>query len=117
MRHVERRGGIFFVIFLPLTESTLVVQRGSIVSADTALLLFLSVRTRALVAPLGVDAPGARMAGVSSLDSLIVALVYVEALRTLVALVQRAPVTGLAATVVPAWHVEARGRMMTTVKI
>lgn len=53
----------------------------------------------------------------SHLERLIVALVDVEALRALGAVVQGAPVTGLATAVVPAGHVEARGRLVTAVQI
>jgi len=45
----------------------------------------------------------------------IVALVDIEALRALCALVQGAPVAGFATAVVPAGHVDARGRLVTSV--
>lgn len=44
-------------------------------------------RANTLVSTIGVDALGARVAGVPSLDRLIVALVYVQALRSLCAVV------------------------------
>lgn len=68
----------------------------------------LFLRTDALVAALGVEAFGAGMAGVPPLDAVVVAFVDVHALRVLHAVVEGAPVAGLAAAVVPARHVEAR---------
>lgn len=54
---------------------------------------------------------------VQPLNCLVGALVDVETLRALSAVVQGAPVTGLAPAIVPAGHVEARGRLMTAVQL
>lgn len=73
--------------------------------------------THALVTALGVDAFRGGVTCMPPLYRQIVALVDVEALRALGAVVQGAPVAGLTTAVVPAGHVEARGRLMTSVQI
>lgn len=70
----------------------------------------------ALVAALGVDALGGVVTRVSPL-CVVETLVDVETLRALGTVVQSAPVTGLTPAVVPAGHVEARGRLVTTVQL
>lgn len=67
------------------------------------------LRAHALVAALGVDAFCGRMTCMPSFCCQIVALVDIEALRALGAVMQGAPVAGFATAVVPAGHVEARG--------
>jgi len=54
---------------------------------------------------------------VTSLDRQIVALVNVDALRALGAVMQDAPVARLAPAVIPAGHIETRGRLMTSMQI
>jgi len=54
---------------------------------------------------------------VPPLDRQIIALVDVDALGTLSAVVQGAPVAGFATAVIPAGHVKARGRLVTPVQV
>lgn len=90
---------------MKLTESTFLCR----------LLWILRRRAHALVAALGVDAFCGRVTCVNPFCRQIVALVDIEALRALCALVQGAPVAGFATAVVPAGHVDARGRLVTSV--
>jgi len=54
---------------------------------------------------------------VPPLDRQIIALVDVDALGALSAIVQGASVAGFATAVIPAGHVEARGRLVTSVQV
>lgn len=63
----------------------------------------------ALVAALGVDAFCGGVTCMPPFCRQIVALVDIEALRALGAVMQGAPVAGFATAVVPAGHVKARG--------
>lgn len=96
-----------FTAFEPATESAFLCR----------LLQTLRRRAHALVAALGVDTFRSGVTCVPPLYRQIVALVDVEALRALGAVVQGAPVAGFATAVVPTGHVEARGRPMTPVQI
>lgn len=83
----------------------------------SGLLQVLRRRAHALVAALGVDAFRGSVTGVPPLERQVVALVDVDALRALSAVMQGAPVAGLAPAVVPAGHVETRRRLVTPVQI
>lgn len=94
------------------------IRRDTKLTESAFLCSLLQIRcwwTHALVASLGVDAFRGGMTCMPPLYRQIVALVDVEALRALGAVVQGASVAGLTTTVVPAGHVEARGRLMTPV--
>lgn len=93
-----------FTIFVPATEFAFFSGRFQI----------LRRRAHALVAALLIDAFRGRMTRVPPFDRQIVALVYVDAVRALGAVMQGVPVTRLASAVVPAGHIETRGRMMTS---
>jgi len=75
----------------------------------SGLFQILRRRAHALIAALGVNAFRGRMTRVTSLDRQIVALVNVDTLRALGAVVQDAPVARLAPAVIPAGHIETRG--------
>lgn len=57
------------------------------------------------------------MTGVPPLDRLVIALVDVETLGALSAVVKGATVARLAAAVVPTGHVETGGRLMAPVQV
>lgn len=73
--------------------------------------------TSAAVTAYVVNALSARMAGVFSPVSLIVAFIYILALSSLRRVVQRAVVARFTSAVVPSLHIEARRRMMASVKV
>jgi len=83
----------------------------------SGLFQILRRRAHALIAALGVNAFRGRMTRVTSLDRQIVALVNIDALRALGAVVQDAPVARLAPAIIPAGHIETRGRLMTSMQI
>lgn len=73
--------------------------------------------TDTLISTFSVNTLGAWVTRVPSLDRLIIALVDVETLRTLSAIVKSASVPGFAAAIVPTGHVEAGGGLVASVKI
>ena len=73
--------------------------------------------TDTLISTFSVNTLGAWVTRVPPLDRLIIALVNVETLRTLSAIVKSASVPGFAATIVPTGHIEAGGGLVASVKI
>lgn len=70
-----------------------------------------------MVSTIGVDTLSTGVTGVPPLDCLIVAFVNVDALSALNSIVKSAAVPRLAPAIIPTRHVEARGRLVTSVKI
>lgn len=80
------------------------------------MIIFLH-RANTFVSTFGIDTLGTRVTRVPPLDRLIVALVDVEALGALSAIVEGASISGLTATVVPTGHVETGRRLVASMKI